>query len=159
MKLLKSNWLMGTLIALSLGGTYTTVGLTKEHGKGFGGGHFGANFKELNLTADQKAKLKKLREESKKEKNEDSAKMKEEGKAFREKMAGTASDDELRKDFEKLQSKRAEMGKERFEHMLKVRAILTPEQRKKFADAMEKKMKQHKGKRGKGVEDDENDEE
>lgn len=160
MNILKSNWLLGSLIALSLSGTYATVGLADDFGlmgrKGL--------FKELNLTADQKEKLKKLREDGKGDRKEAREEMKKQGKAFREKMGTQASDDELRKEFTALQGKRAELAKSHFEHMLKVRAIFTPEQRKKFAEVMENKMKHHKGKFGKrphhGADgDDEKDEE
>lgn len=153
MKILKSNWLLGTLVALSLVGSSVTVALANDFG------HMGMRgiFKELNLTADQKEKLKKLREESKAGHKDERKKMRSEAKAFKDKMAGNASDDELRKEFAKAQEKRAEMAKSRFEHMLKVRAILTPEQRKKFAELAEKKMKNHKGKRGKKHDNEEDD--
>jgi len=144
MKLLKSNWIFGLVMALTLSATSISISLAKD----FGGGMKGV-FKELNLSPEQKEKLKKLREESKDSRKDERDKMKAEKEAFRNKMGGDASDDDLRKDFAKLQEKRNEMAKSRFDHMLKVRSILTPEQRKKFAELADKKMEKHKGKHGK----------
>lgn len=156
MHIFKSNWILGTLVAFSLGATSVSVGMAGDFGHMWGGK---GTFKELNLTNEQKEKLKNLRKESKDDRKEDFQKMRAESEAFRKKMASNAADDELRKDFAEQQKKRSEFAKQRFEHMLKVRAILTPEQRQKFAEITEKKMKKHKGKWGKSKNHDDDEEE
>lgn len=96
---------------------------------------------QLDLTAEQKEKLKELRKNRKdgghgKENVEEVRKLRQE---LKEKFASNASDSELRKINDKMKSLRSSKTDLRFERMMEVRAILTVEQRKKFQDLMEGK--------------------
>jgi periplasmic protein CpxP/Spy len=97
--------------------------------------------KELNLTTEQQAQIKTIRDEEKTA----SAGLHQQMKAAREQlgtlMAGNADDAQLRQQHEQVQQLMQQMGDRRFDTMLKIRAILTPEQRTKAAEL----KKQHKG--------------
>jgi periplasmic protein CpxP/Spy len=58
-------------------------------------------------------------------------------------MTGNASDGELRQQHEQMQRLMQQLSARRFDTMLKVRSILTPEQRAKSAEM----KKQHQGRR------------
>jgi periplasmic protein CpxP/Spy len=101
--------------------------------------------KELKLTEEQVAKIKKLHEENKP--NDESfranrAKLKEAHEALRTAMHSDAPVAELRAKFEAVQAlqmkceDRQAMAKQRFEEVLAIREILTPEQRKQFRGMM-----------------------
>lgn len=99
---------------------------------------------ELNLTPEQTEQIDQIREQGKQAKQV----QREEFRAAREKMqtlmASDASDDELRAQHQVMQDLRREMGEARFENKLKIRQVLTPEQRTKMAEL----KKQRKGRWG-----------
>lgn len=103
----------------------------KHHGPGMWGPK---EFKELNLTAEQRDKVKAIREASKDKAKALRQETKEANKKLKEILATEASKDDLNKAFENVQTKRAEMGKFMFGQMLQIRDILTPEQRAKVKD-------------------------
>ena len=59
-------------------------------------------------------------------------------------LASNASEEQLRKQHQNIQGLRQQLGNNRFETMLQVREILTPEQRTQMAELMEQK----RGRRG-----------
>ncbi len=101
---------------------------------------------ELQLTAAQREQLEKIRGEYKKtlpgKREAMEAKRDEMEKALR----GTNPDAEVRKKFDELEKAQADFAKSRFEKILAIRAILTPEQRQKFKafDDKDKPWKRHK---------------
>lgn len=99
---------------------------------------------ELNLTPEQTEQIDQIREQGKQAKQA----MREEYRAAREKMqtlmASDASDNELREQHQILQNLRQKKGEARFENKLKIRQVLTPEQRTKMAEL----KKQRKGRHG-----------
>ena len=99
---------------------------------------------QLNLTPEQAAEIDQIREQSKQDKDT----KREAYKAAKDKMqallASDASDDELRAQHRVLQDLRREKGEARFETKLKIRQVLTPEQRTKMAEL----KKQRKGRGG-----------
>ncbi len=115
----------------------------KEHGEGGGpGGELQAALQALNLTDEQKNKIKELRKASGEANKETRNALKEGRKALEEAMGDAKKADLLAK-FDSLAGLRAKLSRARFEMMLSVREILTPEQRQKFRSFMES----HKGKR------------
>ena len=58
-------------------------------------------------------------------------------------LTSNANPNQLRQQHQAMQDLRQQLGNSRFESMLEVREILTPEQRQKMADM----MAQHRGKR------------
>lgn len=101
---------------------------------------------ELGLTDEQKEKLAKIHADFKQNLPGKREAMKTARNELQSALKGDATDDEVRKKFQTLQEQEAEFAKARFEKVLAVRHLLTPEQRQKF-----KGMDPHHfGKRGKG---------
>jgi periplasmic protein CpxP/Spy len=104
--------------------------------------------KELNLTAEQQAQIKTIRDQEK----TDSESLRQQMKTAREQlgalMTGNASDAQLRQQHDQVRQLGQQLGDRRFDTMLKIRSVLTPEQRTKAAEL----MKQHHGRRHGGRE-------
>lgn len=94
--------------------------------------------KQLDLSDEQKVELERIKAEKKDEVENLRSSKKELRKKFKEALLGESSDSELRKLHEKKQQLRQQLGRHRFERMLKVRKILTKDQRKKFHEIMDK---------------------
>lgn len=93
---------------------------------------------QLDLTDEQKAKVKELRTK-KKDKGQGKANVEEVRKLreeLKEKYASDASDSEVRKIHDKIDSLRSSKSDVRFERMMELRSILTVEQRKKLQELM-----------------------
>lgn len=90
-------------------------------------------FDQLDLSDDQKAEIQNIRQQAR-----ESGPNREEARAAREKMrelfASDASADELRSQHQANQSLRQALRDQRFETKLKIREVLTPEQRAKLAE-------------------------
>jgi len=128
--------LLSCLIAASFFSHSSAYAQEHEGGEGMRG-----IMKELNLSEDQKHKLKELRENKPQRNN-----LKDERKEFFSLIfSDSESESSLRAKFEDLQKQKAENAKLRFEQMLKMRAILTSEQRAKFKTLIGEKMKERMG--------------
>lgn len=92
--------------------------------------------KEMNLTAEQKEKFQELRKEGREEDKKHRDAMKAAREDLEKALRGNASEKELREKFAKLEKLQSEFAKFRFEKILSIRAILTPEQRAKFRGMM-----------------------
>jgi periplasmic protein CpxP/Spy len=115
----------------------------KMHRKDMGG--MGAEWgKELNLTAEQQAQIKTIREQEKTASQSLRQQMQTARKQLGTLMAGNASDAQLRQQHDQVRQLDQQLGDRRFDTMLKIRSVLTPEQRTKAAEL----MKQHHGRRG-----------
>ena len=95
---------------------------------------------ELNLPAEQKEKAKKIHGDHSDVKEKRQA-MKKLHDDLETAMKGAATDDEVRAKFAALQKAQDEFAKARFEKIVALRAILTPEQRSKLKNPRGK----HKG--------------
>jgi len=91
-------------------------------------------FAQLNLSADQKAQLKALRQQKMSDDKNARHELREAKHAFALALTGDSSDDAIRSAHEALAKKREADATVRFEGLLEVRRILTPEQRKKFGE-------------------------
>ncbi len=126
------------LIAILLGLSLISQPSLAKPGKG----HFKRMMKKLELTAEQKEKMKELRKNNPDMKAK-RAEMREVRKKFKEALGSDASKVELTKLHNELQSKKTEIAKIRFEKMLSIREILTPEQRKLFQEMRQKRGKKN----------------
>jgi Spy/CpxP family protein refolding chaperone len=86
---------------------------------------------ELDLTADQKKKLAEIKKTFKTNEPKHDA-MRAAHEELKAALQGTASDAEVKKKFEAMKAAHDAFMEARFEKVLAIRAILTPEQRAKF---------------------------
>lgn len=111
----------------------------KRHG-GFGGGHH-RMLKDLDLTKEQRDQVKTLRKANKEKTRALRTQMREARKGMFAKMKDpAASEADLRKSFEALETLRNQMSKQRFEESLEIRKILTPAQREQLAKKVTEKI-------------------
>jgi periplasmic protein CpxP/Spy len=106
----------------------------EEKGEKRGGRGHSRLFEQLDLSDAQKAEIQKIRQEAR----ESGSAQREEARAAREKMrelfASDASADELRAQHQASQELRQALHDQHFEVTLKMREVLTPEQRAKLAE-------------------------
>lgn len=107
------------------------------------GDHFEKMMEELNLTDAQKKQMDVLKA-NKAFGKEDRKKMKELREKFFAALKGSATDAELTKIHLEMKTMKDKKDESRFKHMLEVRKILTAEQKAKFHEVREKKMKKWK---------------
>ncbi len=95
--------------------------------------------KQLNLTEEQKNKLKEMKDTYGREAmKKNHVAMEKAQKELEEALKSDASDEKVREKFDVLHKLQEEFAKTRFEKILLVRSILTPEQRLKFKTLIEK---------------------
>ncbi len=92
-------------------------------------------FQKLNLSADQQAQIKSIMEQAK----TSNQGLRQQVKTAREQLktlmtSSDASDDAIRQAHQQVQTLGQQMGDQRFDTMLKIRNVLTPAQRTKFAE-------------------------
>lgn len=110
----------------------------ESFGDGEGPGHaLREALKSLDLSEEQKTKLKDLRKSATEAHKEVRTALKDGRKAMEDLMKSDAKKEEILSKFEALQTLRNKMARARFEMMLAIRDILTPEQRQKFRGFME----------------------
>ncbi|MFT6630551.1 MAG: protein CpxP [Bacteriovoracaceae bacterium] len=138
MKAILSMILLGTLIAP------TAFAEGRKGGKGEGKG-FSKILKQLDLSDDQKVKLKELRKAKKSAGKSDHGELKKLREEMKSKFASSASESEIRALHNKIKTMRHAKGDERFSRVMEIRNILTVEQRKQFQSLQEER----RGKKGK----------
>jgi len=95
----------------------------------------------LNLTQEQQQSLQRIRQQSKPQMDQRKQALRQAHQELRQMMQGTASTDEIRAKHQQVQQLRQQMENLRFENMLAMREVLTPEQRTKFAELMQQRHK------------------
>ena len=102
---------------------------------------------ELDLSAEQTERIQAIREEAKETMEPLREQLQQEREVLQSQLAGdTATDDQLWTQHQEIQDLHQQMGVERFETMLEIRRVLTPEQRAQMAELME----QRRAQRGQG---------
>lgn len=129
----------------------STAGLQSFAERSGGEGRMGMKMlKELNLTDDQKEKIKAIRQKHKGDKGEREhygKKIKELKKQMKEKLGSSASSDEikaLRSEIKALKEKKKARRAKKFDKMLEIREVLTVEQRKKFQELRQQRKKKRR---------------
>jgi Spy/CpxP family protein refolding chaperone len=100
---------------------------------------------QLDLTSEQSEKIAAIQEDFRSQNESLHEEMQANRQEMRSLFSNDASAEELRQQHQEMQSLHEQLGNNRFETMLQIREILTPEQRDQMAELME----QHQG-RGKG---------
>ncbi len=103
-------------------------------------GKRGQWLRELNLTPDQLKQLQEVRQKYDGQLTQKVQNLRQARQEMVQLMAGTATDEQLRSKFDQIEALHQEVTKLRFESMLAMRSLLTPEQRSQFAQ----KMQQHR---------------
>jgi Spy/CpxP family protein refolding chaperone len=101
-------------------------------GKRGGGKRIGKILKQLDLSAEQKEQFKKFRQASKSDRKSKRTEVKSLRAEMKKSFQTNASDSSLKSLHQKLKALRGEMADFRFNKMLKIRSILTSDQRTKF---------------------------
>lgn len=96
---------------------------------------------QLDLTTDQKQKLKAIYYQNKDRLLQRKQAVRQVTKELRDLMVGTASADEVRTKYQQVEAVRQQLEAESFECMLATRDVLTPTQRSQFAQLMEQQGK------------------
>lgn len=109
-------------------------------------GHKGYDkiYQELDLSDSQKKQLEEIRLKFKENRKEIYDQMRTAKDKLHDAMKADASKEELRKLHAEVQQIKIEKGNQRFEKVLMIRDILTPEQRVKFHELKEEKKRYHK---------------
>ncbi|HEY9890027.1 MAG TPA: Spy/CpxP family protein refolding chaperone [Candidatus Obscuribacterales bacterium] len=105
---------------------------------------------DMGLSADQIREIRALREGSQAEMQALHEALWSEREALHDLMASDAPVDELRAQHDALQTLQRQVADRRFEQMLAVRTVLTPEQRAAMAARMEEHRENHRANRGFG---------
>jgi len=100
---------------------------------------------ELNLTPDQEAQIRTIFEAGKADTESDREALRAARQNLQALMTGDASESELRQQHDRIQSLRAELGDRRFEGVLDVREVLTPEQRQRFSELAAERRQRRRG--------------
>lgn len=119
--------LMGVLVGGSAFAEYGSGGKPgpdREHHKKW--------VEELNLTEAQKQQLHEIRESYRDKMSADRQAMRDAKTKLREALQSDASEADLRNQYMTIQALKKDLSTTRFEKILAIRQILTPEQRKKF---------------------------
>ncbi|UBF29005.1 Spy/CpxP family protein refolding chaperone [Kovacikia minuta CCNUW1] len=96
----------------------------------------GGWLKDLNLTQDQLKKIQTIRNRYKNQFAQQRQAVQQAQRELRDLMAGDASAEQVRQKYQQLQVLKQQSGSTRFNSMLEIREILTPEQRQKFVSRM-----------------------
>lgn len=124
------------------GGGQPGQGPGQGQGQGRGGdrgGRGGGMLRNLNLSAEQTQKLNQVREQFRTRMQQQQEAIRNARQEMGKLMAGSATADQLRQQHNRLQAEMQKMGDLRFESMLAMREILTPEQRQQLAQRMQER--------------------
>ncbi len=102
---------------------------------------------DLNLSEEQRTQIRAIREGNQAEMQALHDQLRAEREAMHTLMASDATEAELRSQHDKLQTLHQEVADQRFENMLAVRAVLTPEQRAKLGDLLEERRETRRERR------------
>ncbi len=116
--------------------------------KQVGPGKRGGLFQQLNLTPEQRQKLKKIRKEYQSQIRDHQRSAQQAQREMRSLLVGSASGETVRAKFAEFQQFQQSAAKLRFDSILAMREILTPAQRKQLAEQMEKNQQQRQRRKG-----------
>lgn len=117
----------------------------KKMGRGFGMQKF---LDQLDLTAEQSEKIAAIQDDSRNDNQSLYQEMKANHQEMRSLFNNDASPEQLRQQHQEIQSLRQQLGNNRFETMLQIREVLTPEQRDRLAELIEQHQEQRRDRWG-----------
>jgi Spy/CpxP family protein refolding chaperone len=160
--IVKEVALIVTVLTLGIGGTMaladsvkespssvliseTKIMAQQERGKPRGKERAEQLQERLNLSNPQMEQLSSIRQKYRSQMEQVREKMKAKGQELSQMIQGNASENDLRNKHQEMSVLRREMEDLRFESMLEVRKVLTPEQRQQFAQLMEERGQRRGG--------------
>lgn len=93
----------------------------------------------LNLSSQQKQELNAIRQKYQGQMDKAFNQLRDRQDELQKLMSGNASDQDIRAKHKQVSELRSQLGELRFESMLESRKVLTPEQRKQFAQLMDER--------------------
>ena len=108
-----------------------------------GRGYRMERLRELDLTPEQSEQIETIQQQSQADTEPLRQEFQQAHAQMRSLLAGNANSDELRQQHQQIQTLHQQLGNQRFETMLQVREILTPEQRSSWGELIQK----HRGRR------------
>ncbi|WP_017718432.1 Spy/CpxP family protein refolding chaperone [Kamptonema formosum] len=99
----------------------------------------GELFEQLNLSQDQMQKMQQIQERYKTQMQQQQKTLRQAEDELRDLMAGTADQNQLREKHRQVQALREKMGELRFESLLEMREVLTPDQRRQMSELMQQR--------------------
>jgi periplasmic protein CpxP/Spy len=115
----------------------------KRQNRGDRGDGMDKLLEQLDLTPEQSQNIEAIKEQSKTATESLRSQMQTQHQEMRSLLASDASTEQLRQQHQQVEELHQQLGNNRFETMLRIREVLTSEQRAKIAELME----QHRGKR------------
>lgn len=110
-----------------------------EPGKSNKGDRFKKLWEELDLTPEQSQQIEAIHEQSQAEAEPLRQELQQTHEQMRSLLAANASADELRQQHGQIQTLHQQLDDRRFETMLQIREVLTPEQRQQMTQSMERR--------------------
>lgn len=95
--------------------------------------------RDLNLSSDQMQKIREIRDRNRQQMQGDRDQLRQVQQELGTLMAGSATDDQIRSKYTQVKELRAKLADAQFNSMLAMRNVLTPEQRQKFAQQMQRR--------------------
>ncbi|MBW4651106.1 MAG: Spy/CpxP family protein refolding chaperone [Kastovskya adunca ATA6-11-RM4] len=134
------------LALLSLGGVVAIVNpnpltaeITQKSGRNPLGERSDRLMQQLNLTSEQQQQLQAIRERDQGQMRQQRQALHQEKQQLMQLMAGNATEAEIRTQHNQVKALQQQLGDARFESMLAMRNVLTPEQRSRFAQLMQQR--------------------
>lgn len=103
---------------------------------------------QLNLSQDQQQRMAAIRQRYQSQLQPIQEQVQTVRTEMRSMMSGTATNDEIRAKHQEMRQLRQEIGNLRFESLLEMREVLTPEQRNQFGELMENRYQGYRQRRG-----------
>ena len=102
---------------------------------------------ELNLTPEQTQQIEAIQAQYQEEMSQSKEAMRQAQQELMDLMAGTASVDQIREQYNQVETLKQQVSQLRFDSMLAMREVLTPEQRSQAAQLMQNRRGGHHGNR------------
>lgn len=103
---------------------------------------------ELNLSPEQTRRLEAIQTQYRDQISQRKQAARQAEQELRALLAGTASTEQIRDKYRQVETLKREAAQVRFDSMLAMRDVLTPEQRRQFAERMQNRWENHRNRKG-----------
>ena len=108
----------------------------------------GRIIEELNLTSEQQEQLRGIRSQQREQLQALREQVRDSRQKMNEMIGGTATEEEIRAQHNKIRQLHQQIEEIRFESLLEMREVLTPQQRSQFTQLMEQRRQNFRQRRG-----------